>query len=108
VVATSLHLVRTSLADRLDLREKDVLSFAWITGYPLLEWRPEENRWDATHNPFSGYVPEHEPLLDTDPGKVGARQYDLTLNGDEIGGGSIRLNQRAAQEKVLRLMGYTD
>lgn len=108
VVANALHLVRTDLADRLELREPDVLSFAWVTGFPLLEWRPDENRWDATHNPFSGYAPEDDALLESDPGKVRARQYDLTLNGTEVGGGSIRLNRRADQERVLRLMGYTD
>jgi len=107
-VARSLHEVRTELGRRLQLIDESVLSFAWVTGFPLLEWRPDEQRWDATHNPFSGYLPEHEALLDTDPGRVVARQYDLTLNGTEVGGGSIRINTRAAQEKVLRLMAYTD
>ena len=107
VVADSLHLVRDDLGDRLKLKDPAVLSFAWVTGFPLLEWRPEEGRWDAAHNPFSSYRPEDEPLLDTDPGKVIARQYDLTLNGTEVGGGSIRINTREAQEKVLALMGYT-
>ena len=107
VVAASLHAVRDTLGDRLGLKDPGVLAFAWVTGFPLLEWRPEENRWDATHNPFSGYRPEDEPLLDTDPGKVIARQYDLVLNGAEIGGGSIRINTREAQEKVLSLMGYS-
>jgi aspartyl-tRNA synthetase len=108
VVAASLHAVRDTLGDRLGLKDPDVLSFAWVTGFPLLEWRPEENRWDATHNPFSGYRPEDEPLLSSDPGKVIARQYDLTLNGAEIGGGSIRISSRADQEKVLSLMGYSE
>ncbi|HML98215.1 MAG TPA: aspartate--tRNA ligase [Tepidiformaceae bacterium] len=108
IVARSLHEVRRELGERLKLKDESVLSFAWVTGFPLLEWRPDEGRWDATHNPFSGYLPEHEALLDKDPGKVIARQYDLTLNGTEVGGGSIRINTRAAQEKVLRLMGYTE
>lgn len=107
VVAASLHAVRDTLGDRLGLKDPNVLAFAWVTGFPLLEWRPEENRWDATHNPFSSWRPEDEPLLDTDPAKVIARQYDLTLNGIEIGGGSIRINNRAAQERILSLMGYT-
>ncbi len=107
VVAASLHHVRDELGDRLGLKDPSVLSFAWVTGFPLLEWRPEENRWDASHNPFSSYRPEDEPLLETDPGSVLARQYDLTLNGSEIGGGSVRINTREAQEKVLGLMGYT-
>jgi aspartyl-tRNA synthetase len=107
VVASSLHAVRDSLGDRLGLKDPAVLSFAWVTAFPLLEWKPAEERWDATHNPFSGFLAEDTPLLDTDPGKVTARQYDLTLNGVEVGGGSIRINTRAEQERVLGLMGYT-
>jgi len=72
-VARSLHEVRTELGARFKLKDDSALSFAWVTGFPLLEWRPEEERWDATHNPFSGYLAEHESLLDTDPGKVIAR-----------------------------------
>jgi aspartyl-tRNA synthetase len=106
-VARSLFSVRDYLGDRLGLKDPAVLSFAWVTGFPLLEWRPEEERWDATHNPFSGFVEADRPKLDTDPGKVIARQYDLVLNGSEVGGGSIRLNTRTDQEKVLGLMGYT-
>ncbi|MBK9546999.1 MAG: aspartate--tRNA ligase [Dehalococcoidia bacterium] len=106
-VARSLFGVRDYLGDRLGLKDPAVLSFVWVTGFPLLEWRPEEERWDATHNPFSGFVEADRPKLDTDPGKVIARQYDLVLNGSEVGGGSIRLNTRTDQEKVLGLMGYT-
>lgn len=106
-VARSLFNVRDTLGDRLGLKDPDVLSFAWVTGFPLLEWRPEEERWDATHNPFSGFVEADRAKLDSDPGKVIARQYDLVLNGAEVGGGSIRINNRADQEKVLGLMNYT-
>ena len=108
VVAASMSLVRGELARRLDLTDPDVLSFAWVTGFPLLEWKPEEERWDATHNPFCGFVEEDEPLLATDPGVVRSKQYDLTLNGTEIAGGSVRIHRRAEQEQVLRLMNYTD
>lgn len=107
VVARSLFHVRDELGTRLGLKDPGVLSFAWVTGFPLLEWRPEENRWDATHNPFSGFVPGQEGLLDTDPAAVVARQYDLVLNGVEVGGGSIRINTRATQAKVLSLMGHS-
>ncbi|GBD22702.1 Aspartate--tRNA ligase [bacterium HR29] len=107
VAARSLHLVRDELGDRLGLKDPSVLAFAWVTGFPLLEWRPEEGRWDAMHNPFSGFRPEDEPLLDTDPGRVVSRQYDLVMNGQELGGGSIRINKRAQQEKVFSLMGYS-
>ncbi|MEX1103109.1 MAG: aspartate--tRNA ligase, partial [Dehalococcoidia bacterium] len=108
VVASSLHQVRDTLGTRLGLKDPATFSYTWVTGFPLLEWRPDEERWDAAHNPFSGYLAEDEGLLETDPGKVTSRQYDLTLNGMEVGGGSIRINTRAAQEKVLRLMGYSD
>ena len=108
VVAASLHQVRDTLGTRLGLKDPAAFAYTWVTGFPLLEWRPEEERWDAAHNPFSGYVAEDESLLETDPGRVTSRQYDLTLNGMEVGGGSIRINTRAAQEKVLRLMGYSD
>ena len=108
VVSASMALVRGELARRLDLTDPDVLSFAWVTGFPLLEWKPEEERWDATHNPFCGFVEEDEPLLATDPGVVRSKQYDLTLNGTEIAGGSVRIHRRAEQEQVLRLMNYTD
>ncbi|MFN8508720.1 MAG: aspartate--tRNA ligase [Dehalococcoidia bacterium] len=107
VVAKSLYEVRDSLGNSLGLKDPNQLSFAWVTGFPLLEWRPEEERWDATHNPFSGFREEDRPLLDTDPGKVIARQYDLTLNGAEVGGGSIRISNRADQERILGMMRHS-
>ncbi|MCC7366044.1 MAG: aspartate--tRNA ligase [Dehalococcoidia bacterium] len=106
-VASALHAVRDTLGDRLGLKDPDVLAFCWVTGFPLLEWRPEESRWDATHNPFSGFREEDRALLDTDPSKVIAKQYDLVLNGAEVGGGSVRINNRADQEKVLGMMGHS-
>lgn len=108
VAAASLALVRAELGRRLDLIDRDVLSFAWITDFPLLEWKPDEGRWDASHNPFCGFAEEDAPLLDGDPGAVRSKQYDLTLNGAEIAGGSVRIHRRAEQERVLRLMGYDD
>jgi aspartyl-tRNA synthetase len=109
VVAKSLHAVRDALGDRLGLKDPGVLSFAWVTGFPLLEWRPEEERWDATHNPFCGFPDSERKWLTpgSDPGKAGSFQYDLTLNGSEVGGGSVRINNRADQELVFGLMGYT-
>ncbi len=107
VVAKSLHEVRTELGSRLALKDPAVLSFAWVTGFPLLEWRPEEERWDATHNPFCGFPESARPLLDTDPGSASSYQYDLVCNGAEVGGGSIRINNRADQEKVFGLMGHS-
>ncbi|MBI5946818.1 MAG: aspartate--tRNA ligase [Chloroflexi bacterium] len=107
VVAKSLHEVRTELGSRLGLKDAGVLSFAWVTGFPLLEWRPEEERWDATHNPFCGFPESERALLDTDPGRAASYQYDLVCNGAEVGGGSIRINNRSDQERVFGLMGYT-
>ena len=107
VVASALHAVRSEVGTRLGLKDPGALAFAWVTGFPLLEWHPDENRWDATHNPFSGFHEADRALLDTDPGKVTARQYDLTLNGAEIGGGSIRIDNRADQAKVLGLMQHS-
>jgi aspartyl-tRNA synthetase len=107
VVAKSLHEVRSDLGERLGLKDANVLSFLWVTGFPLLEWRPEEGRWDATHNPFCGFPESSRPLLDSDPGKAASYQYDLVCNGAEIGGGSIRIDNRADQEKVFALMGHS-
>jgi aspartyl-tRNA synthetase len=108
VVAGSLHRVRDALGDRLHLKDAGTRSFAWVTGFPLLKWVPEEERWDAEHNPFSGIRPGDEHLLESDPGKAISRQYDLTLNGAEVGGGSVRINRRDLQAKVLSLMNYTE
>jgi aspartyl-tRNA synthetase len=73
----------------------------------MFTWVPDEGRWDATHNPFSAPVPDDLPLLDTDPGAVRAQQYDLALNGWEMGGGSVRIHQRELLEKAFGLMGHT-
>jgi aspartyl-tRNA synthetase len=107
VVARSLQLVRDALGTRLGLKDPGVLSFAWVTGFPLLEWSEAEGRWDATHNPFCGFPESDRALLDSDPGAAGSFQYDLTVNGEEVGGGSIRITSRADQEKVLALMGHS-
>ena len=106
-VATALHRVRDELGTRMGLKDPDSLHFAWVTGFPLLEWRPEENRWDATHNPFCGFPESERGKLESDPGTAGSYQYDIICNGDELGGGSVRINNRADQEKVLGMMGHT-
>ena len=106
-VASALHSVRSALGVRLGLIHAKELSFAWVTGFPLLEWRPEEQRWDATHNPFCGFPESERHWLDNDPGKASSYQYDLVCNGSEIVGGSIRINTRADQEKVFALMGHS-
>jgi aspartyl-tRNA synthetase len=108
IVAASLSRVRTELAERLKLVDPNALAFVWITDFPLLEWNEEEQRWESMHNPFSNMQEEDIPLLSTDPGKVRARQYDIILNGQEIGGGSIRIHTRQLQEAAFRAMGLSD
>jgi aspartyl-tRNA synthetase len=109
VVARSLHEVRTTLGERLGLIEPGKLAFCWVTGFPLLEWHPDEERWDATHNPFCGFPEESRVHLQPggDPGKAASYQYDLVVNGAEVGGGSIRISNRADQELVFSLMGHS-
>jgi aspartyl-tRNA synthetase len=107
VVAKVLSAVRDDLGQRLGLADPDVLAFCWIYEFPLLEWNAEENRWEATHNPFSGFLEDDRSLLKTRPGDVRARQYDLVGNGNELGGGSIRNHRRADQECLFELMGYS-
>jgi aspartyl-tRNA synthetase len=106
IVAKALSALREEFGRRLELVDPDVMAYCWVHDFPLLEWDEEGNRWDATHNPFSGFLEEDRALLDTDPGRVRAKQYDLICNGNELGGGSVRLHHRADQEKVFGLMGY--
>ncbi len=105
-VAKSLSALRDEFGKRLDLADPDVLAYCWVHQFPLLEWDEDGQRWDATHNPFSGYFAEDEHLLETDPGSVRARQYDLVGNGNELGGGSVRIHRRDKQERVFELMGH--
>ncbi len=108
VVNNSLSHLRTLMGDRLGLADPEEMAFGWIVNFPLLEWQPEEGRWDAPHNPFSAPVEEDIGLLDSDPGAACAQQYDMVCNGYEVGGGSIRNHRRADQENILRLMGHSD
>ena len=96
----------TSSAVASELADPNVLAYCWVYEFPLLEWKEEENRWDATHNPFSGFLEEDAHLLESDPGAVRAKQYDLVGNGNELGGGSVRNHRRADQQKMFELMGY--
>jgi aspartyl-tRNA synthetase len=120
VAQQALGRLRVELADRLDFVEhKSQLSYVWINEFPLFEWDEENGRWHATHNPFSGVVPEDEELLVTasgdlarpspeDPcGRARAPQYDLALNGWELGGGSVRIHRRDLLERSFALQGHT-
>ena len=108
VVNNSLSHLRTLMGERLGLADASEMVFAWIVNFPLLEWQPEEGRWDAPHNPFSAPTTEDAGLLDSEPGAARAQQYDMVCNGYEVGGGSIRNHRREVQEKILRLMGHSD
>ncbi len=103
--ARVLGQVRLEVARRLGLVPRDVFSFVWITDFPLLEYNPDEGRFEAVHHPFTAPHPEDVALLGTDPGRVRARAYDLILNGTELGGGSIRNHRREVQEEVFRVIG---
>ena len=108
VVAKSLSALRDEFGRRLSLADQLELAYCWIYEFPLLEWDDDGQRWDATHNPFSGYYEQDEPLLVSDPGRVRAKQYDLVGNGNELGGGSVRLHKRTDQERIFGLMGYKE
>ena len=102
-----LGALRLEMAKQMGLLKKDEYKFLWITDFPLLEFSEEENRYVAMHHPFTMPVEEDLPLLDTDPGKVRAKAYDITLNGVEIGGGSVRIYQSDVQEKMFEVLGFT-
>ncbi|HEY42996.1 MAG TPA: aspartate--tRNA ligase [Anaerolineae bacterium] len=105
VVFESLGRLRVYLADRLGLRDPDVLAFCWVIDFPFVTWNEEEGRWDPSHHLFTSPLPEDIPLLDTDPSHARGQQYDMVLNGLEVGGGSIRIHDRGLQEKVFKLIG---
>ena len=105
--AEALGHVRLEMGERLGLRDPAVLAYVWVHRFPMFTWDDDGGRWDATHNPFSAPVPEDVPLLDTDPGAVRAQQYDLALNGWEMGGGSVRIHRRDLLERAFALMGHT-
>ncbi len=99
--------LRLHLGERLGLIEEG-WSFLWITGFPMFEWLPEENRWKASHNPFSAPAPEWQDSFDSEPEAARSRQYDLVLNGNEVGGGSRRNHQMEMQQRVFNLLGISE
>jgi len=107
VVNDSLGKLRNHLAAILDLTSKDDYRFVWVTEFPLLEWDDEEKRWAAVHHPFTAPMDEDLPYLDSDPGRCRAKAYDLVLNGNEIGGGSIRIHQEQVQARMFELLGMS-
>ena len=106
-VRPQLSALRMELAECLGLRNPEVYAPLWVVDFPLLEWDEEENRYVAMHHPFTSPKPEDIPLLDTHPGEVRANAYDLVLNGNEIGGGSVRIYNKELQGKMLSLLGFS-
>lgn len=107
-VNKTLDELRREMGKRLDLCDPNLMSFVFVTGFPLLEWNDEFKTWDSMHHPFTSPFNEDIALLDTDPTKVRAKHYDMVCNGCELASGSIRIHSRELQEKIFRLLGYKD
>lgn len=107
VVYDVLGNLRLELARQQELLDKSEYKFVWITEFPLLEWSEEENRYTAMHHPFTMPMEEDLEFLDTNPGRVRAKAYDIVLNGTELGGGSVRIHQNHIQEKMFQVLGFT-
>ncbi len=107
IVWNVLGAIRLELGKELGLIDKNKYNFLWVTEFPLLEWSEEENRFMAAHHPFTMPMEEDWHLIDSDPGAVRAKAYDIVLNGTELGGGSVRIHQDDIQEKMLEVLGFT-
>ena len=107
IVYNVLGALRVEVASQIGLIDEDKFNFLWVTEFPLLEWDEEENRYTAMHHPFTMPMDEDLELLDTDPGKVRAKAYDIVLNGTELGGGSVRIFQSDVQEKMFGVLGFS-
>ncbi|MCI8859232.1 MAG: aspartate--tRNA ligase [Lachnospiraceae bacterium] len=107
IVWDVLGALRLELAHQLELIDKNLYHFLWVTEFPLLEWSEEENRFMAMHHPFTMPMEEDWDKIDSDPGAVRAKAYDIVLNGTELGGGSVRIHQNQIQEKMLEVLGFT-
>lgn len=108
VTYDSLGALRVELARRLNLLNKNEFKFLWVTEFPLLEYDDEEKRWVAKHHPFTSPMDEDMEYLDSNPGRVRAKAYDVVLNGTELGGGSIRIHMQDMQSRMFGLLGFTD
>ena len=107
IVWNVLGALRLELAEEMGLLDKNEYRFVWITEFPLLEWSDEENRFMAMHHPFTMPMEEDWDKIDSDPGSVRAKAYDIVLNGTELGGGSVRIHQNDIQEKMFQVLGFT-
>ncbi|GAM09315.1 aspartate--tRNA ligase [Geobacter sp. OR-1] len=108
VVNDSLGKLRNHLANLLGLLDKNVFRFVWITDFPLLEWDEDDKRWAAVHHPFTAPMDEDLQYVESDPGRCRAKAYDLVLNGNEIGGGSIRIHQEKIQSLMFKMLGLSE
>ncbi len=107
VVFDSLGALRCHIADKYELYDKSKFDFLWVVDFPLLEYSEEDGRYYAVHHPFTSAIVEDIPLLDTDPLKVRSNAYDMVINGQEAGGGSIRIHDPRMQEKIFSILGFT-
>jgi aspartyl-tRNA synthetase len=107
-VRAQLSALRMELAERLGLRKSDEFAPLWVMDFPLLEWDEDTERYHAMHHPFTSPKPGQLELLDSKPGEVKANAYDLVLNGNEIGGGSIRIHDKATQGIMLKHLGFSE
>ena len=96
------------MGNRLGLRNKDTYAPLWVIDFPMFEWDDETSRFYAMHHPFTSPKSEDVPLLETDPGKVRANAYDMVINGVELGGGSIRIHDSQLQDKMFKILGFTE
>ena len=104
----ALSALRNEMGQRLGLADPEELAFMFVVDFPLVEWNDDQGRWDATHHPFTSPMEEDLGLMDTDPGKVRARCYDMVCNGQEVASGSIRIHDRGLQQKVFKLLAYDE
>ena len=107
IVYDSLGNLRCHCAKKLGLLRPDDYKFLWVTEFPLLEWSEEDGRFYAKHHPFTSPMDEDMEYLDTDPGRVRAKAYDIVLNGTELGGGSIRIHDQGVQTKMFEMLGMS-
>ncbi|HEX7255862.1 MAG TPA: aspartate--tRNA ligase [Gaiellaceae bacterium] len=107
-VARVLGGLRTHLGRELDLADKEQNAFLWVVDFPVFEWNEDEERWTFSHHPFTGVMPGHEELIESDPGAAVSRAYDLVWNGWELGSGSIRIHHQEVQKRIFRALGLSD
>ena len=104
----ALSALRNEMGRRLGLADPEKLAFMFVVDFPLVEWNEDAGRWDSTHHPFTSPMEEDLEFIDTDPGKVRARCYDMVCNGQEVASGSIRIHDRGLQQKVFKLLAYDE